>query len=82
MAFLTEQEQYVGAISFAPNFSPSASGVLIHFNCDDIEATLASINNKGGKTITPKTKIETKNVQYFAIFSDSEGNHIGLRSEK
>lgn len=81
MAFFKEQEDYVGAISFAPNFSPSANGVLIYFGCDDIDATLATITAKGGKIVIPKTKIEG-NHGYHATFSDSEGNCIGLHSDK
>lgn len=84
MAFFTQDEKYVGAISFAPDFLPSANGVLIHFSCDDIEATLSAIINKGGKILTPKTKIysHTCDAGYFAVFSDSEGNRIGLHSNK
>jgi hypothetical protein len=81
MAFFTEQEQYVGAISFAPNFTPSPNGVLIHFRCADIEGTLLRVASNGGEVITPKTKIDAGSAKYFAVFSDSEGNHIGLYSE-
>ena len=81
MAFFTEQEKYVGAISFAPKFIPSPNGVLIHFNCDDIETTLSAVNDKGGKTVTTKTAI-AGDWGYFAVFADSEGNHIGLYTDK
>lgn len=82
MAFFTEQEQCVGAISFTPNFQPSPNGVLIHFNCDNIETTLSTVINKGGEIVTPKTKIEAEGRGYFAVFSDSEGNRIGLYSDR
>lgn len=81
MAFFTVDEQNVGAISFTPNFLPSSKGVLIHFNCDDIETTLSAVNDKGGKTVTTKTAI-AGGWGYFAVFSDSEGNNIGLHSDK
>ena len=84
MAFFIQEEKYVGAISFAPDFLPSPNGVLIHFSCDDIEATLSAITNNGGKIVTPKTKIYSNNCDagYFAVFSDCEGNRIGLHSDK
>lgn len=78
MAFFNEGEVCVGAISWAKDFLPSPNGVLIHFNCDDLEKTLSVIQNKGGKVIISKTKIEAEGRGYFAVFTDSEGNRIGL----
>lgn len=70
------------AISWAANFHPSKDGVLMHFSVGCIEETLGRVNSKGGKTIQPKTKIEADNMGYFALFSDSEGNTMGLYAEK
>lgn len=78
MAFFNDE----GAISYTPGFTPSAGGVLIHFNCSDINGTLETVKRNNGKTIIPKTKIEAENRGYFAVFSDSEGNHIGIYSDK
>ncbi len=75
MAFFPSCE---GAISSAPNFKPSADGILISLNTADIEATLKVIESKGGKIITPKTKVEAEGRGWFAIFMDSEGNKVGL----
>ena len=84
MACFTEEGETVGAISYASNFDflPSTHGVLIHFNCEDIEQTLEKVLLKGGKVVIPKTKIEADDKGWFAVFTDSEGNRIGVYSEK
>lgn len=60
MAFFTEGDEFVGAVSYASDFLPSEKGVLIHFNVDEIEPTLETILKKGGKVVIPKTKIEAE----------------------
>ena len=68
-----------GAISFAPDFKPSENGALVSFYTpDNIDKTLARVENHGGKTIIPKTKIQAEGRDYFAICLDSEGNKIGI----
>ena len=71
-----------GAVIFAPGYEPSASGVLVSFNVpDDLEQTLGRITTNGGKIVRPKTKIEAEGRGYFAVFSDCEGNRVGLYGE-
>ena len=84
MACFTEEGETVGAISYASNFDflPSTHGVLIHFNCEDIEQTLEKVLLKGGEVVSPKTKIEADGKGWFAVFTDSEGNRIGIYAEK
>lgn len=68
-----------GAISFAPNFKPSADGALVSFTApDSIDETLTRVERNGGKIIIPKTKIEAEGRDYFATCLDSEGSRIGL----
>ena len=59
MACFTEEGETVGAISYASNFDflPSTHGVLIHFNCEDIEQTLEKVLLKGGKLSFPKQRL-------------------------
>lgn len=78
MAFFMEQGEAVGAISYAANFPPAAGGVLIHFYCEDLEKTLRKVTEMGGSIVIPITKIEVEGKGYFAVFADSEGNHVGL----
>lgn len=70
------------AISWTADFHPSKDGVLVNLRVESIEATLTLINANGGKTVRPKTKIEVDDMGYFAHFSDSEGNTLGLYAEK
>jgi predicted enzyme related to lactoylglutathione lyase len=68
-----------GAISQAPDFSPSKDGVLVSLNVGDgLEEALITIKNQGGSIVKPKTKIEAEGRGYFALFMDSEGNKVGL----
>lgn len=84
MACFTEEGETVGAISCSSTFEflPSNHGVMIHFNCEDIEKALKNVLQKGGKVIIPKTKIEAEDKGWFAVFSDSEGNRIGIYADK
>jgi predicted enzyme related to lactoylglutathione lyase len=54
----------------------NAGDVFIYIQTEDIEATLAKIENLGGSTLLPKTEIP--NTGWFAFFSDPAGNRVGL----
>ena len=60
MAFFTEGDEFIGAVSYASDFLPSEKGVLIHFNVDEIEPTLETILKKGGKVVIPRTRLRQK----------------------
>lgn len=81
MACFTEQGETVGALSYASGYLPAEQGVLIHFHCEDIEQTLQEVLRKNGKVVIPKTKIEVDGRGWFALFTDSEGNRIGLYAD-
>ena len=83
MAFFPEEEEVTpGAISWAADFLPSKNGVLVSLNVEDMEETLSCIKENGGAIVREKTKIESDCRGYFAMFSDSEGNTLGLYSDK
>lgn len=93
MACFEEEGETIGAIFYAPDFLssqdgslthfyPSENGVLIHFNCEDMEDTLNKVLRKGGKIVIPKTKIEAEGKGWFAVFTDSEGNRVGVSGMK
>lgn len=83
MAFFpTEKDEVSGAISCAEGFNPSASGTLVHFRVNEVDATLALVEKNGGKIVRPKTRIECDEMGFFALISDSEGNTVGLHSDR
>lgn len=83
MAFFPDSGSKPGlAISWAADFFPSKDGVLVSLNVGDIETTLECIRVNGGKTVRAKTKIEAEGMGYFAQFTDSEGNTLGLYADR
>lgn len=54
--------------------------VTLYVGVDDVDATLARAESLGGKTIMPKTVVP--GMVTFALFSDPEGNMIGLVDNK
>lgn len=50
--------------------------LLVYLATDDIDATLATIEAHGGKTVCLKTEIP--HVGWWAVFTDPTGNHLGL----
>lgn len=81
MACFVQDGQTVGAISYAPDFKPSEQGVLIHFNCEDIDWSIQQVLKHGGRITVPKTKIQAEGKGYFAVFADPAGNRIGLYAD-
>jgi uncharacterized protein len=57
-----------------PTYKPDR--LLVYVATDDIDATLATIEAHGGKTVLPKTEIP--HIGWWAIFTDPAGNHLGL----
>lgn len=83
MAFFPSGEgEATGAISQAAEFRPSADGVLLHLNVEDMDRTLERIVAHGGEVVRPKTAIDCDQMGFFALFRDCEGNRLGLHSQK
>ena len=69
-----------GALVQGEDYVPAASGVLIYLNGgNDLQEKLDRIEPAQGKILVPKTLISSE-MGYFAWFSDSEGNRVGLHS--
>jgi uncharacterized protein len=69
-----------GAIVKAAGYLPSQTGSLIYLNCgEDLTPVLNRIEPAGGKILQAKTLI-TKDIGYFALFTDSESNRVALHS--
>ncbi|HKK61948.1 MAG TPA: VOC family protein [Bacteroidales bacterium] len=86
--FDSEQEKMAcfptgeGAISYAPGFEPGNHGPLVSFNTEGgIDTAIERIKDLGGAIVQPKTKIEAEGRGFFAVFTDTEGNKVGLYSD-
>lgn len=83
MACFPEVNGVSGSITQMEGLEPSPKGTQITMDGgDDLNDRLALVEKAGGKVLTAKTKIEVEGRGYFALFSDSEGNTIGLYSDK
>ena len=60
--------------------TPSTDGSIIYFACDDVAVEAGRIEKAGGTLIVPKTDIGE--FGFFAQFIDTEGNRIGIHSQK
>lgn len=82
MACFPEVNGVSGSLSQVPGFKPSTGGIQITFDGgDDLNKTLNLVKSSGGEVVRDKTKIEVEGRGYFALFSDSEGNIVGLYSD-
>ncbi len=71
-----------GAIVQGEGYTPSGLGSKVYLNGgEDLNIILNRIDEAGGKIILPKTLIR-EDIGYFAIFEDTEGNHVCLHSKK
>jgi predicted enzyme related to lactoylglutathione lyase len=71
-----------GAIVHAPGFYSSSlsDGVLIYLNANpDVQIILDRVEAAGGKILVPKTEISPE-YGHMGIFSDTEGNRLGLHA--
>lgn len=60
------------------SYTPSHDGTMVYFAVADIEATLARVEQTGGKTLNPKQSIGEYG--FTAHFEDTEGNRVALHS--
>jgi len=69
-----------GAIVQGNDFIPTSLGVKVYLNAGkDLMEVLNRVIAAGGEIIVQKTKINDE-FGYFAMFEDTEGNHISLHS--
>ena len=74
--------QNAGAIIKQKDMIPGASGTKIYLNANpDLNNVLLKVEDAGGKIIIEKTPIGNEH-GYFALFFDTEGNVLGLYSDK
>lgn len=69
-----------GAVVQMPQARPHADGARIYLNGgDDLDAILKRVPAAGGHVVMPKTLLND-DIGHIGLFSDSEGNVIGLHS--
>jgi predicted enzyme related to lactoylglutathione lyase len=69
-----------GSLILAESYVPSQSGSMVYFSVDDIEVVLEKVSENGGSIFNPKTSIGEHG--FVGHFLDTEGNRIGLHSNK
>ncbi|XOV68725.1 MAG: VOC family protein [Fluviicola sp.] len=69
-----------GCLMWSEETKPSTDGTTVYFSCDDVATQLARVEAAGGKIVVPRTDIGEFGV--FAQIIDTEGNRIGLHSDK
>jgi len=71
-----------GAIVQSKMHKPSQTGSVLYLNANpSIDTIIGRIEKAGGKVVMPKTQISPE-IGYMAFFVDTEGNKIGLHSQK
>ena len=76
----TNKEGSAGSLVQSTVNKPGSEGTVIYFTCEDVNTQLESVEEAGGKLIIPKTDIGE--FGFFAQVIDTEGNRIGLHSNK
>jgi predicted enzyme related to lactoylglutathione lyase len=85
MAFFPQEDmngKVSGALVQSPMHQPNAAGAKIYLNGNpDLAKVLGKVAAAGGQLTMPKTRI-SDDIGFMAFFADSEGNTIGLHSNK
>jgi predicted enzyme related to lactoylglutathione lyase len=80
-AIFTTREGADGAVILDPRRKPSANGALVYLGVTGrLDAVLARVGEAGGRVVLPKTDIGDPG--FIALVQDSEGNVVGLHSER
>jgi len=70
-----------GGLCQSKMHKPAKSGVKVYLNANpDLKKALSKVNKAGGKIEMPKTSLGPNG--FMAFFTDTEGNSVGLHSNK
>jgi len=69
-----------GALVDSDGSKPGTEGTIVYFSCENISEQLEHAEKEGGEVLLPKTDIGESG--FFAQIIDTEGNRIGLISQK
>jgi uncharacterized protein len=70
-----------GCLLKADGRKPSAESMSVYFQCEDLRQELIRAEKNGGKVVTPRYSLGEWG-GFAAHILDSEGNRIGLSSQK
>lgn len=71
-----------GALVESPMHHPGTTGAVIYLNANpDLQLILDRVEKAGGQITMPKTLIDEQ-TGFMAFIQDTEGNNIGLHSNK
>lgn len=70
----------MGALIDDNQNTPSAEGTIVYFNSEDVAIEVGRVEAAGGKVLFPKMSIGE--FGFISQFIDTEGNRIGLHSNK
>lgn len=80
--FPGEKGEVSGAIVKGEGFESGSKGTIIYLNgSDNLQVVLDRVEPAGGKIVAPKTRIAEEH-GFYAWFLDTEGNKLGILSEK
>jgi hypothetical protein len=82
LAFPADYENYgaAGALVHANDVSVGNNSTLVYFSCDDCAVQEARVSKAGGKV--QRSKISIGEYGFISLVLDTEGNLIGLHSQK
>ncbi|MBL7711787.1 MAG: VOC family protein [Chitinophagaceae bacterium] len=83
MGIIPNEEGTVNVVlAKGPDYKPTAEGTVIYINAgQDLQSMLDKIEPNGGKVLVPKTQISPE-MGFFALFTDTEGNKLGLHATR
>lgn len=71
-----------GALARGKGYVPRKDGTVVYLNGgEDLQPILDRVPGAGGKVHTPKTEIG-QGMGFFALIDDTEGNRVGLYSQR
>lgn len=69
-----------GCLVERPSHKPASHGTLVYLNVDGrLEPVLQRAEQNGSTVLVPRTAIGSS-LGFYAVITDSEGNHLGLHS--
>lgn len=67
-----------GALVKMKHTSPGPGGAMVYFTCEDCEVEQGRVKAAGGSVVRPKLSIGDHG--FVSLFTDTEGNIVGLHS--